>query len=269
VSSTTTAQLYTPEPEIERDRLGRPLIVPPGQQGTGARVAYTRVTTFVGCLEDRYQLEKWMQRMVIIGLTDSPGLLLSAAAHRDDKTMLNTIADDAQMVAKAREPATIGTAVHKFCADIDRGLDVGLIPGDYQRDIDAYKRATAQMRHVHIEQFMVLDEFAVGGTPDRIVELWGKRFISDQKTGDISRAGKIAMQLACYAHSELYDVTTHTRTPIEVDQNNAIIVHSPAGTGECKLYWVNIAAGWEAVKLAHQVRQWRAGQNKLVAPFPD
>jgi hypothetical protein len=260
-------QLYTPPPEIVRDRLGRPLVIPPGQEHTGATVPYSRVTTFVGAIEDRYNLEKWQQRMVIIGLTDSPELLLSAAAHRDDKNMLNTIAEDAQMVAKARAPATIGTAVHKFIADIDRGLDVGLVPGDYERDLNAYQRATVMLKHLHVEQFMVNDDLLLGGTPDRIVELWGKRFIADAKTGDISRPGKIAMQLACYAHSKLYDVTTHTRTPIDVDQNNAIIIHLPAGTGECTLYWVNIAAGWDAVQLAHKVRQWRAGQNQLVAPF--
>ena len=36
---------------IPRDRWGRPLVIPPG--GGKKRVAYRRVTTFVGVLEDR------------------------------------------------------------------------------------------------------------------------------------------------------------------------------------------------------------------------
>lgn len=262
-------QLDTPPKEIARDRLGRPLVILPDQVGlpNPAKTAYTRCTTFVGCLEDRYNLEKWMQRMVLIGLVDSPELVLSAAAHRDDNQMLNTIAEDAQTIARARRPATVGTAIHKFIADLDRGIEIGKVPGDYQRDIDAYQRATTGWVHEYVEQFMVCDELKVGGTPDRIVNIGGRRYIADAKTGDISRAGKIAMQLAVYAHSELYDLDTGQRTRLDIDRRNGIIVHLPAETGRCELYWVNIAAGWEAVQLAAQVRAWRAGQKQLVAPF--
>lgn len=259
----------TPEPEIERDRLGRPRVIPPSEVGkeNPATVAYTRCTTFVGCLEDRYNLEKWQQRMVLIGLADSPELVLSAAAHRDDNSMLNRIAEDAQTIAKARKPATVGTAVHKFIADVDRGIEIGRVPGDWMADIEAYKRATAPFTNELVERFVVCDELGIGGTPDRIVSYQGRRYIADAKTGDISRAGKIAMQLAVYAHSELYDLKTGKRTPLDVDQRNGIIVHLPAGTGTCELYWVDLAKGWEAVLLAAQVREWRSGQRNLVAPF--
>jgi hypothetical protein len=262
-----TTELHTIPTEIERDRMGRPLVIPRGQEATGARIAYTRCTTFVGCLEDRYNLEKWQQRMVLIGISESPDLLLSAAAHRDDKTMLNSIAEEAQTIAKARSSATIGTAVHKFTADMDRGLEIGHVPGEWQRDLDAYKQATAMLHHRYVEQFMVQDDLCIGGTPDRIVELNGRNYIADTKTGDIERAGKIAMQLAVYANSDLYDIVTGHRTPIDIDRSNGIIIHLPAGTGTCQLYWVNIAAGWRAVQLAAQVRDWRSGQRKLTVPF--
>lgn len=228
-------------------------------------MAYTRCTTFIGCLEDRYNLEKWQQRMVMLGMADHPELVLAVAAHRDDKSTLDDIAAEAQTLARSGRAALTGTAIHKLTADLDRGLEVGRVPGDYQRDLDAYRAATAVFTSEYVEQFMVCDELRIGGTPDRIVSFNGKRYIADTKTGDISRAGKIAMQLAVYAHSDIYDIETGTRTPVDVDRRNGIIIHLPAGTGTCELHWVNIAAGWDAVLLADQVRTWRAGQSRLTA----
>src|SRR5689334_2925212 len=69
----------TPAPQVPRDRWQRPLVVPP--KG-GKPVAYTRCTTFVGCLEDTFNLSRWQQRMVALGLNDRPDLLLAVAAHR-------------------------------------------------------------------------------------------------------------------------------------------------------------------------------------------
>ena len=42
-----------------------------------------------------------------------------------------------------------------------------------------------------------------------------------------------------------------------VDQQHGIVMHLPVGKGECTLYEVDIAAGWEAVQLAVDVRAWR------------
>src|SRR5690606_25497180 len=74
---------------------------------------------------------------------------------------------------------------------------------------------------------------------------------------------KIAMQLAVYSRSVLYDPATRERTPLEVDQDRAIVIHLPAGQGRCELHWVDIAAGWEAVQVATQVRQWRKRRGLL------
>src|SRR6266581_3022001 len=215
--------------EISRDRFGRPLVIPPGG---GKPVAYTRATTFVDALEDKYNLQKWQQRMVILGLVDRPDLLLSAAAHREDKTRLNKVAEDAIEAAKA------------------------------------YAAATAELKVLHSETFTVLLDLKVGGTPDRVVEYEDERYIADIKTGSIEYgSGKIAMQLAVYAHSQLYDIPTGRRTPLpEVSTQRGIIIHLPAGTGTCALHWVNIDAGWAAVQLAAQVRTWRARKD-LTTPL--
>lgn len=259
-----TTALTTVTPDIDRDRYGRPMVVPPGG---GKKVAYTRCTTYVDALEDKFNLQKWQQRMVVLGLVDRPDLLLSAAAHRDDKAKLNQVADDAIEAAKAGAAATVGTAIHALTQRIDAGLDVGPVPGDYQRDLDAYARATSCLTVLHAETFTVLDDLRIGGTPDRIVEFEGERYIADIKTGSVDYgAGKIAMQLAVYAHSQFYDHATGSRSPLPgVDGRRGIVIHLPAGTGTCELKWVDIAAGWEAVQLATQVREWRSRKNLLAA----
>lgn len=247
--------LTTVPAQIERDRYGRPMVIV-----NGKKVPYTRCTTYVDALEDKYNLQKWQQRMVILGLVDRPDLLLSAAAHREDKAKLNRVAEDAIEAAKAHAAATVGTAIHALTQRIDAGEDIGPVPGEYQRDLDAYVRATERLTVLHSETFSVNDDLRVGGTPDRIVEYDGERYIADIKTGSIEYGYmKIAMQLAMYAHSQFYDIRTGIRTPLPaVSGSRGIIIHLPAGTGRCSLHFVDIALGWEGVQLATQIRGKRA-----------
>ena len=204
--------------------------------------------------------------MVAIGLADRPDLLLAAAAHRGDKTQLDQITEQAVEAARAHAAATVGTALHAITQQIDTGQPVGPLPGEYEADIDAYTAATVHLKMLHVEQFVVLDDLKIGGTPDRVVEYDGHHYIADVKTGSIEYgAGAIAMQLAVYAHSRLYNPRTGERTPLDVHQDKAVVIHLPAGTGTCTLHWVNITAGWEAVQHATWVRAWRARKN-LIAP---
>lgn len=246
----------TPPPEVPRDGYGRPLVIPP----TGGKpVPYTRCTTFVGAIEDTYTLGLWQQRMVALGLADRPDLLMAVVAHRDQKGRLNAICKDAQEAAKAHAAATTGTALHALTERIDRGLTLGVIPEAYQADLDAYVRATARLKPVMIEQFCVQDPLKVGGTPDRVVEYKGKRYIADLKTGTLTFGFvKIAAQLAVYARSRPYNVETGERTAHGAEVDRGIIIHAPAGSGTCTLYWVDLLAGWEAVKVSKAVREKRA-----------
>ena len=68
--------------ELPRDRWGRPLITPP--EG-GDPVAYQRVTTFVGALEDTYHLGQWQIRMAVLGTAKRRDIQLAAAAITDPK----------------------------------------------------------------------------------------------------------------------------------------------------------------------------------------
>ena len=262
----------TPAQTLERDRFGRPLIVPPGG---GKPIAYTRCTTYVGVLEDTFNLSRWQQRMVAQGLAARPDLMLAVSAlplngdmTREHKAELNRLCEQAMEAASSHAAATVGTALHALAERHDRGEELGPIPGQYQPDIEAYKKATAHLEMVQIETFGVHDQLRVGGTWDRIVKVDGQHYIADIKTGSIEWGiGKIAMQLSVYSRCVQYDPDTGQRTPLPgVHPDRALVIHLPAGKGEASLVWVAIAAGWEAVDLARQVREWRSRKN-LTRPY--
>lgn len=250
--------------EIERDRYGRPLVVPP--KG-GKPVAYTRATTIANSLDDASALVAWKMRMAAIGLTTRPDILLSISAAQDDKLAVNSLIEDAMQVAGANKAANIGTAIHSFAERLDLGLELGVIPQEYAADIKAYEETTKILNNKFIEQFSVLDKYKIAGTPDRVVEYNGELFIADIKTGRIDHPNNISIQLAIYANGLPYDSATATRgTWGEVNKEKAIIIHLPAGSGTCKLVWVDIKEGFKGLQFAMKARQWR-DQKGLAYPF--
>lgn len=247
---------------IPRDHYNRPLVTPPDG---GKPKAYTRCTTYVDVLEDKFNLQQWELRQVALGLADRPDLLLSVSAHRDDKRSLNQITKQAKEAAKSSASATTGTATHMLCERVDRDQPLGIVPSGALADVDEYRRLTAGMEHRHIEEFTVNDQLQIGGTPDRVSLFAGEYYIVDIKTGkDIAwGACKIAMQLAVYAHSVIYYPATGERRPYEFELNTewGIIIHLPAGQANGSLHYVNIADGWKAVQTAGEVRLWRAKKD--------
>lgn len=273
----TTTFEDVPQTEPSRDRWGRPLVIPPNG---GKAIAYTRATTYVGVLEDTYNLAQWQKRMVAAGLAQRPDLQLRAASlglqPQDDaekgkwKRAMDEVTEAATEAAASSAAATIGTAIHALTERLDRGLDVGVVPAQYQPHLKAYEEATRDFTAIHIERFTVLDSLKIGGTPDRILQIPGhdKLIIGDVKTGSVEYGTlKMAMQLSVYAHSLIYDVQAGRRQQIgDVDQERGLIIALNAQTGRCELLWIDIAAGWEAVQVATQVRAWRARKN-LTQPY--
>lgn len=251
--------------EPPRDRFGRPSIIPPGG---GKPEPYTRMTTLASAPEDTYNLEKWKMRMVAVGLSDRQDLLLAAAAHRDNKSKLNKVCSDALDAARAGAAALTGTAVHALDEQHDLGtLDLSRVPVTNRPDIEAYIGATACLEVIAVEQFGVIDDLKVGGTWDRRFRYQGREYLGDIKTGSIEwTTGKFAMQMGGYSRSMIYDPATGQRTPLNVDQDWAILVHQPVGTGTCTLHWIDIAQGWKDLQVAAQVRAHRARKNWL-KPF--
>lgn len=266
--------ITTIKPEIPRDRWQRPLVVPPNG---GKALAYTRCTTYIDVLDDKFNLNQWSQRMVALGLASRPDLLLSVSAHRDDKKALNKICEDAREAAAASAAATTGTALHALTEVLDRGQTMPVIPATATASLDAYAAATADLKATHIEQFCVQDWLKVGGTPDRVVKYGkgakAKSYIADIKTGSIEwGALKIAMQLAVYARSHTYDHVTHERGMHGADLERGLIIHLPAvddpSEARCELYWIDLLAGWRAVQVAKEVREQRTHKfADLCEPF--
>lgn len=263
--------LTGPAPTLERDRWGRPLIAPP--QPLGAKpVPYTRATTVAKTLDRPEGLMLWKQRMTLLGLVARPDLRIAAAAtDTDNSKALNRIAEEAADAGGASAAATTGTALHAFTERMDRGLDAGHVPEENVADLGAYGHLAAEIgwQVRHVEVFTVLDAHRVAGTADRVVEIDGRWYIADLKTGasvDFHHAWSV--QLAIYAHGLPYDIEARTRLPWDVipDTDRALIIHLPAGQGRAAAYWIDIAAGWEAFRLSMQARRWLARRD-LLTPY--
>jgi hypothetical protein len=240
------------------------MVVPPKSK---TAVAYTRATTIANSLDDASALVAWKMRMAALGLTTRQDLLLAISAAGDDKMAVNSYIEEAMEVAGASKAANIGTAIHAFTERLDLGQELGHVPEQYMPDIEAYAQATSVLSKVYIEQFAVLDKYKIAGTPDRIVEYKGERFIADLKTGRIDHPHNISMQLAIYANGMPYYPDTASRgTWGDINKEKAIIIHLPAGTGNCKLVFVDIKEGWKGVEFAMKVRKWR-DQKGLTTPF--
>ncbi len=216
--------------------------------------------------------------MVLIGACIDPSII-EAASLTGDKRDHNRLAEQALEAAKANDKREKGTHLHALSEYVDRGEELPLFvtpeggsPVDVsdqdRADMEAYRLAMEPLTVEHIETLTVLDDLQVSGTPDRIVRHQGRAFIADLKTGSVDfGALKMAMQLAIYSRSVFYDHLTATRTPLpDVDQDRAIIVHLPAGSGTCSLLWLDIATGWRAVQVAAEVHKARSVKNVL-QPF--
>lgn len=263
------------EDPIPRDRWGRPLIVPPDG---GKPVAYTRCTTHAGTIDDTYNLTQWKLRTSAVGLSRRPDLQLAVSANADDKYALNKICEQALQAGGSDTAANTGSALHKLSEFVDRGdYDVlQTVPEVYKRDLRAYMKAVAKLTTLEIERFVVQDDLRIGGTFDRLVEYQGESFIADIKTGSVDfGAGKIAQQLGTYANSVYYYHPTKEspeprREPLpeNLNRDRGIVIHLPAGTGECELLWIDLAKGWHAVReLSAPVREFRKNQKHLLTPF--
>lgn len=280
---------------VKRDRYGRYLLPKFRQFGPGSKTetGHTRATTFAKSMSDTFVLSQWGVRMAIKGLAMRPDLYaLTAATPLDDRDKLNAIGEQAKEAAGAKSSASLGTALHAFTEQVDRGDDV-VVPAPWDRDVAAYtalvKAAGLEFRPELIERIVVVNRFGVAGTFDRLarltrdltVKLPGRKFpitlkagswvVLDLKTGrDLSYGmNEIAIQLGLYAEADAMwnrDTGEYEKLP-PLDQNVALVIHLPVGQAKAELIAVDIAAGREAADLCHKVREWRKvrGLSTVVA----
>lgn len=235
---------------------------------------YTRTTTYVDVLEDKSTLTKWKERRVAYGMFLRPDLLQRVGMlfkPEENKGAINAICEEAKDEAEANLKSEYGTDMHTLTELFDAGLDVRGTPEIFQADLDAYIQATtaAGLKHLEIEHPTVHDELKVAGTPDRIFEYEGERYIGDLKTGNIELGIlKIAMQLGIYSRAKLYDPDTGERTEHGARTDKGLIFHVPFQTGTAELVWVDLNAGWEAVQVARDVKRQRSIKYEdITEPF--
>lgn len=253
----------------------------------GPSAIYTRVTTYISCLEDTYALGLWQDRMVVVGLTVRPQLV--ARAQRVDLdnpekayAELNEIARQAKDAANWKLKADLGTDFHEIAHAYDKGRrNWKTLSPESKAMLAAYIVKTKGFEYAHIEQGMINDELRTYGTPDMLRWVdrtyeggtWkhGKKVAStsrtvrtlrvvDIKTGRIDMGWqKMELQLALYAISQLYDPDTGIRTDLDIDQEYAEIIHVPYGQGKAEVFVIPIAdAIRELRELVPRVRAWRA-----------
>ncbi len=269
---TTDAQQLT-RPEPKRDRWGRYMIAP---SAGGKAVGHTRVTTFAKSIADTHNLTEWAKRNVALGMAQRPDLVaLAHGLSHDDKVAMRDVVASAEEASGAHERRNLGTAIHRMCERVDaKELAVDQVPDAQRADVAAYRAAIAaadiEIIPELIERVCVIDAYTLAGTFDRIVRHNGALVVADIKTGkSISySAGEIAIQLASYANADhLYDTASEERSAMpEVDRTRGLIIHLPAGEARCELHLVDLTAGWEACRLAADVRRWR-GRKNLLTPL--
>lgn len=248
----------------KRDRWGRYLLPDPA---TGRERAYTRTTTLAKSLADTTALDRWKQRMVATGLATDPKLVKRARAAREDRQVLDALCEEAMAAAGAGDRATIGTELHSVTELVDLGqLPVSEVEPAFSVDVRAYvtalERAGIAPIPEYIEGLVINFTVDVAGTFDRIFRLPdGRLVIADLKTGEnlAYSWGDIAIQLAVYANANvLWDWDLEGWLPMpSVDRTEGLVMHLPVGHGRCTLYTVDLAAGWQAARLASAVRTWR------------
>jgi hypothetical protein len=280
--------------EPRRDQWGRYLVVPP----TGGKPqGYTRVTTVAKALDTGGGLAPWKAAMVAAGMMIRPGLraqweMLMAESNGNpwyfseaSKKACKALVEECAAVGGANDRREMGTALHAITALSDRGAPPTHLTEETMRDLAAYKAALTEygigIMAGAVEITVVLDEWCVAGTLDRIVSAAGfaTHLIGDLKTGDSLEYswGNIAVQLAAYAHGDdVYeqgaapDGSLDRRLPMpHVDQNWGLIFHLPAGSAAMRVYVVDLVAGWAAFEASMWARTWHGNERDLAVDLSE
>lgn len=289
-SSIPLSDLPEPDDEIRRDRWGRYLVVP---LGGGTPKGYTRVTTVAKALDNGGGLAAWKSAMTVCGVIKRRGLRSQWEAlinqHDGDpwysgvhgKAACKSLVEECAAAGGSNERRDTGTSLHALTALIDVGRPPTHLTTETERDLVGYVQT---MRHAGItvvehmvEVTVVLDDYEVAGTFDRAVLVPGfdLPLIADLKCGaDLSYSWQsIAVQLAAYSRANaIYrqgpadDGSQDERLPMPaVDQDNGLIIWLDAGTGNCELFLIDLAAGWQAFERSMWVREWR--KTKVSMPY--
>ena len=236
--------------------------------------------------DDNYALEMWSDRMVVIGMALRDDLRERAAAHYDDRDLLEEIAREAKDAAKAFVAQHKGTAAHAIIEKADRGqLIIATEFSDatvksWNRALDDYGLEPVVGMS---ERIVVYPELKICGRWDTVRRYrnTGRLHVVDLKTGE--KADRYphqhSIQLGVYANAPLLagplsgGVSGWTEDfgplPDELDREVGFVVHMPEPT-KAQVLPVNIAAGYEMFR-DHIVSEggifdWRKREDLWLTP---
>ena len=254
--------------------------------------AATRVSTLAKVLDDASGLHAFMAATT----------LESIVAHRDllDRLPLTTGGDwrafkplhEEAQARRGKPEAGAGTNIHRVAEMLANGEDASLVEPGLLRDAQAVMAALERhgLEPVRTEEFVVtlgLPE-VVAGTRDLLVRHrdTGLHYVADIKStsrlgASAYRAVSWAVQLACYAHGEVYgpqgDEVTRDRwgrplvdldllsgNMVEASHSRGYVVEVERGAARTQVHAVNLRSGWAWADLACQVRAARKDRTVLV-----
>lgn len=272
-----------PQPEYKSpDRWGRYVLGHPTRPGK--RVTLSRCTTVIKAVDDMYNLGEWQKGNVVLGLSRRSDLLALAATLKPGDKSLKDLVKAAEEAGGGSEKANLGTALHGFTEMVDLGRPITDIPRAHQKDVRAYVDAMYHNRITVIpgamERITMTSEWGgVAGKFDKVYRLAdGSHVIGDVKTGKVGYDPKsMYAQLAMYAQGVnevgVYNVAgaCWERLPFEVRTDMALIVHLPAGKGECVVYEVtaeDMVVGRDHLEMCALVREHRKRKHPLTPYAP-
>lgn len=204
-------------------------------------------------------------------------------AWRDFKKALDALADEVFEIGGGREKAAKGTDLHALFelhdtegmqAVADLATLGQITPADLA-DVEAYAELVAAwgIRFVDVERVVVNDAVPAPtpGKPGRVIGVAGRldrtgyvklpgetrarKRVVDVKTGSLEYSkAEISRQLAAYAQSQGYDLDTHEREDLKLDQKTAVVIHLPAGSAKAELWAVDLVAGRKGLKIIAEIR---------------
>ena len=268
-----TTALVWPPVEALRDKTGRyrGTVIDGREKPWG--VSRSRVTTIVGRLEDRTNIEKWVWQCIALGVVDPERhrILCEIVEIGDNKAIRNAMerigeaggSQDASARGR-RYHALVGMAL---AGSTDYSDEVPPPTLEERRDIKAILHLLKEhlIEVVDLERIIVNKEMDYAGTFDYrlAVPHFDLTLCGDLKTGsrmDLSYLGYRA-QLAAYVHGS-HEVTDDGEvtdlTPF--DRDVGLIIHLVPGTAHAELVGVDLIAGWRSFKLAHRV--WSHGRGR-------
>ena len=238
---------------------------------------YTRTTTFVDAIDDKKMLYDWKARNTLLGIAKDDSIIQAVREVEDPdssegRQALNRLSERAQKTVDADMGAKQGDALHKITEDHHTKGDPGFVPPFLEPAFEAYLKLMEGFEVVECETFVVIDDYGVAGTFDRLMLTPdGKLVIGDLKSGRVDFGlAKMGRQVAGYSRGKRYCPFTFKRTPLEfngmtVDQELGYIIHVPiekkAGE-QAQMIPMDLNAGWAEWPLCQQIREAR--KRKIV-----